>query len=367
MEKLAKIKKYRLFVILGLVIVLLAASATWALAQTEGVINACMALRDGSIRIVSDPLLCKRGEQALSWNIMGPKGDKGDPGEQGLPGIQGAQGEQGLQGLQGLQGEQGLQGIQGLPGDQGPMGLTGPQGEQGLTGLTGPQGDPGPAGPGIASLDELNGLPCQVGQPGEGLTALSYDVVSGNVLLTCNPTALSLLTIEITGGHNSGVISTPAGIACGATCSFAFPAGRAVSLSTFIEVGDEFVGWGGACSGSGECQVIMDADTTVTAEFITPHDVNVVIYYDIYSNPPTFTLGTGTVLVNGSEVCAQPWCAYIFNEGETVTFQAIPDGNSNFEGWGGVCTGQPPELCTLAIDASQPMYMDIIAGFIGAP
>ncbi len=360
MDKLSKIKKYRLFIILGLVIVLLVASATWAFAQTDGVINACMALRDGSIHIVADPLLCKRGEQALNWNIMGPKGDKGDPGEQGPQGIQG---DQGQTGLTGPQGDQGPMGITGPQGEQGPMGLTGPQGIQGPVG---PQGQPGPAGPGIASLDELNGLPCQVGQPGEGLTALSYDIVSGNVLLTCNPTALSTLTIEITGGHNSGVISTPAGIACGETCSFAFPAGRAVSLSTYLEVGDEFVGWGGACSGSGECQVTMEADKTVTAEFATPHNVDVVIFYDVYNDPPTFTLGTGTVLVNGSEVCAQPWCTYIFDEGETVTFEAIPDGNSTFEGWGGPCFGQT-ELCTLAINDSQPIYLTIFASFIGAP
>jgi hypothetical protein len=37
---------------------------------------------------------CARGDQALTWNIQGNKGDTGDPGKDGAPGPQGAPGSQ---------------------------------------------------------------------------------------------------------------------------------------------------------------------------------------------------------------------------------------------------------------------------------
>ena len=66
----------RFLITLGLALGLLVASGTWALAQTDGVIYACMIPSDGSIRIVTSPA-CKKNETLLSWNIMGPKGDPG--------------------------------------------------------------------------------------------------------------------------------------------------------------------------------------------------------------------------------------------------------------------------------------------------
>ncbi len=64
--------------LLGLVLLMLAASATLALAQvaaTGGTITACM-YRDGTLYITSDGA-CKKGETLLSWNIMGPQGNPG--------------------------------------------------------------------------------------------------------------------------------------------------------------------------------------------------------------------------------------------------------------------------------------------------
>ena len=36
--------------------------------------------RQGNLRVVSDPSLCKNNEVAISWNQEGPQGPKGDPG-----------------------------------------------------------------------------------------------------------------------------------------------------------------------------------------------------------------------------------------------------------------------------------------------
>jgi hypothetical protein len=137
-------KRMRTLIILVLTLVLLAASASWAFAQvvtSDGKINSCVDMSNGSIRIVWSEAVCKKSETALSWNIMGPKGD---PGEMGPAGPAGKDGAAGPAGPQGPQGEAGPAGPQ---GPQGEAGLAGPQGPQGEAGLVGPQGETGPAGP----------------------------------------------------------------------------------------------------------------------------------------------------------------------------------------------------------------------------
>ena len=56
----ARIDWKRLFVVVGLAVVVLVAGATWALAQTEGVITACVLNKAGTLRIVSNPAKCTR-------------------------------------------------------------------------------------------------------------------------------------------------------------------------------------------------------------------------------------------------------------------------------------------------------------------
>src|SRR5262249_48027268 len=57
------------------------------------------------------------------------------------------------------------------------------------------------------------------------------------------------------------------GINCGTSCTAAYAAGTAVVLSATPAPGSAFSGWGGACSGSGTCQVTMDVARSVTATF----------------------------------------------------------------------------------------------------
>ena len=81
------------------------------------------------------------------------------------------------------------------------------------------------------------------------------------------------LSVSKTGTGSGTVTSDPAGIACGATCSYAFIKDTIVTLSAAATVGSTFTGWSGAgCSGSGTCVVTMDAAKSVTANFadVTP-------------------------------------------------------------------------------------------------
>lgn len=69
------------------------------------------------------------------------------------------------------------------------------------------------------------------------------------------PDASPPLSCTITGGALSGV------------CAMAYPANSAVRLVATPNGTSTFVGWSGACSGTGDCGVEMSQERTVTASF----------------------------------------------------------------------------------------------------
>ena len=109
--------------------------------RANGVIWACAKKEGGRLRTVAGPGRCRRGEQALSWNVQGPAGPPGSAGATGPAGPQGA------------------------------VGPPGADGARGPTGAKGPTGATGRAGPPLGSIDELNGTPCH---GGAGTLSISY-------------------------------------------------------------------------------------------------------------------------------------------------------------------------------------------------
>ena len=63
------------------------------------------------------------------------------------------------------------------------------------------------------------------------------------------------------------VSSGPAGISCGSDCSESYASGTAVTLTAAPSNGAQFLGWSGACSGTGPCSVVLDAAIAVSATF----------------------------------------------------------------------------------------------------
>jgi hypothetical protein len=79
-----------------------------------------------------------------------------------------------------------------------------------------------------------------------------------NLSATFNITAPYPLTVVETGPGS--VSSSPSGISCGTTCAAGFSAGTTVTLTPSSAAGASFVGWGGACSGTGGCTLMFTND-----------------------------------------------------------------------------------------------------------
>jgi Domain of unknown function (DUF4214)/Bacterial Ig-like domain (group 3)/Domain of unknown function (DUF5122) beta-propeller/Divergent InlB B-repeat domain len=75
------------------------------------------------------------------------------------------------------------------------------------------------------------------------------------------------LTVTRSGAGQGKVMSTPAGIDCGGTCTATFANGASVTLAPTPASGSLFGGWSGDCTGTGACQVTMGAAHGVSAIF----------------------------------------------------------------------------------------------------
>ncbi len=79
---------------------------------------------------------------------------------------------------------------------------------------------------------------------------------------------LFLNTITVTKTGKGTVTSSPAGIACGKTCTHGYAYGTPVTLNAKAAKGSAFAGWSGACTGSHSCKVTTNGNLAVTAKFV---------------------------------------------------------------------------------------------------
>jgi uncharacterized protein YgiM (DUF1202 family) len=76
------------------------------------------------------------------------------------------------------------------------------------------------------------------------------------------------LTANKTGTGQGTLTSSPSGINCGSDCNETLNQGTSVTLSATPAADSVFSGWsGGGCSGTGNCTIVLNANTTVTANF----------------------------------------------------------------------------------------------------
>jgi uncharacterized repeat protein (TIGR03803 family) len=149
--------------------------------------------------------------------------------------------------------------------------------------------------------------------------------------------------LSVTESGIGRITSTPSGIDCGRTCTASFAAGTQVTLTATPAIGSSFVGWGGACSGTGTCTVTMNADQSVSATFTgSKYNLSVSV----------FGIPGGAVTSSPFGIDCGPTCSASFAPGTPVTLTATPAAGWGLAGRGGACSGIGSCTVTLNADTS---------------
>jgi hypothetical protein len=89
-----------------------------------------------------------------------------------------------------------------------------------------------------------------------------------NEALSVTANFASLFNLVVKTAGSGSVVSAPAAIDCGKTCSAKVTQGARLTLTAAPATGQKFTGWGGACSGTSlTCSVVIGKDTQVQANF----------------------------------------------------------------------------------------------------
>jgi uncharacterized repeat protein (TIGR02543 family) len=155
------------------------------------------------------------------------------------------------------------------------------------------------------------------------------------VVASFSPTFM--LTVSKGGTGNGTVASAPVGIPvvgidCSADCQ-RYATNTSVLLTATAKSGSVFSGWSGSCEGTvATCQVLMNADKTVTANFAMPSFLLTVSNNSV--------VGSGTVTSIPAGISCGTDCTKSYVQGTTVILTAVPNAGFMFAGWsGGACSG----------------------------
>ncbi len=125
---------------------------------------------------------------------------------------------------------------------------------------------------------------------------------------------LPTLTVFKTGTGSGTVTSSPTGISCGGTCTSSFTTGTTVTLTPTANSDSSFAGWsGGGCSGTGNCTVTLNGNTTVIATFnILPPVADFTASSTSGYAPPSF-------IVNFTDASTNSPTSWSWNFGDSGT------------------------------------------------
>jgi len=155
------------------------------------------------------------------------------------------------------------------------------------------------------------------------------------------------LTLTPAGTGGGSVVSAPAGIDCGLTCTITFAVGTPVTLTATPDANSTFQGWSGSsaagCAGIAPCTVTMSAQRNLTATFAPIlHQVGVSRAGD----------GSGSVTSDVGGIDCGTVCGTTLQQATNLTLTATATPGSVFTGWGGDCAGSVSS-CSLTLDGDR--------------
>ncbi|MFZ2227281.1 MAG: putative Ig domain-containing protein [Candidatus Nanopelagicaceae bacterium] len=117
----------------------------------------------------------------------------------------------------------------------------------------------------------LTGTPTALGIHTMGICAT--DVVGleacGTTTVTVVPAGPFVVTVNRDGDGQGSIAANSGTINCGPTCQGNYVAGAQVTLTATAANGSVFTGWAGACAGTGNCVLNVNANLNATATFRT--------------------------------------------------------------------------------------------------
>lgn len=157
---------------------------------------------------------------------------------------------------------------------------------------------------------------------------------------------------------NGSVRSMSGDIDCGTRCSASFSSGTLVTMTAQAAVGNQFSGWGGACSGiNNQCSVFMNSSRSVTAYFTTVTSSRMLtLTKEGNGNGSVTSIPSPSNLVNCPDNCSG--LSKSIPENVNITLMAQPAKGSKFLGWGGSCSGT--DNCNIAAGNTT---VSIVANF----
>ncbi len=176
-------------------------------------------------------------------------------------------------------------------------------------------------------------------------------VVEAGVLalaLIIPPTALAAqtLTVEKQGTGTGTVTSSPAGIDCGSTCSFAFADNTTVLLSGTAGANSAAVKWSGCDSVTIEnkCKATMSGAKTIKASFPLLKRKLLI---------EAKGTGTGTVKSSPSGIACPSTCSAEYDHGTEVTLTGVQGPNTEAVKWSGCASVDLENHCKVTMAGAK--------------
>ncbi|MBE9548767.1 MAG: VCBS repeat-containing protein [Proteobacteria bacterium] len=189
-----------------------------------------------------------------------------------------------------------------------------------------------------------------------GLIAVVCLVISGITPSIARATVVQPVTYTLNVFNEGfGLVTDNHGVIdCGTECSADYNEDTVVILNATPDLGYIFRGWsGGACSGTGECQLTMNNHKSVTATF----GVDPVTRYTL----TVTTSGSGTVTSTPAGIDCGTECAAQYPGSSIVTLVAVPAFGFSFNGWSGACSGSGACEITMTSDLEVTVTFGVLS------